>query len=137
MKKKKNKKRVIHCPACGRVAVLRDASYVYGKQSRGGHLYVCSQYPECDCYVTADEETMRPRGTLANGNLRHKRIETHRLFDQIWKQKIMSRSNAYKWIQDKFGLRADQAHIGYFSEYMCDALMKECKKALANHQSVC
>lgn len=135
MKKKKTKKRPIRCPVCGHVAVLRDASFVYGKRSRGGHLYVCSQYPKCDSYVTADETTLQPRGSLATGDLRHKRIETHRLFDQIWKRKIMSRPNAYKWIQDKFGLRAEHAHIGYFSSYMCDALMEECKKTLDNHRS--
>lgn len=137
MKNKKAKKRPIRCPVCGHVAVLRDASYVYGERSRGGHLYVCSRYPQCDCYVTVDDATMQPRGTLADADLRHKRIEAHRVFDQVWKQRIMSRANAYKWIQDKFCLRADQAHIGNFSTYMCDELIRECQKALDNHRTAC
>ena len=40
--------------------------------------------------------------TLANGDLRHKRIETHRMFDAIWKNGILSRKEAYRWMQDIF-----------------------------------
>lgn len=83
--KRKTKQQNVKCPYCGRPAILRDAAYVYKENALDKHLYVCSGYPECDSYVGVHAGTMKPKGTLANGDLRHKRIETHRLFDAIWK----------------------------------------------------
>ena len=50
---------------------------------------------------------------------------------------IMSRRNAYCWMRDRFGLSSEQAHIGCFSDYMCDALMAECRAVLENNQIAC
>ena len=123
----------IRCPYCGRSAVLRKASYVYKEKALDEYLYVCAGYPECDAYVGVHAGTMRPKGTLANGDLRHKRIETHRLFDAIWKYGILSRKEAYRWMQDIFCLPSSQAHIGQFSDYRCDRLKDECRKVLQNN----
>lgn len=65
-------------------------------------------------------------GTLADGNLRHKRILAHKAFDRLWKNGVMTKWQAYKWMQAKFGLSSDQAHIAKFSEYMCDQLIDAC-----------
>lgn len=43
----------------------------------------------------------------------------------------------YRWMSDKFGLKSHQAHIGNFSECMCDELMAECRKALRNNKIAC
>ena len=131
--KRKKKNPSIKCPYCGRTAVLRKASYVYKENARDEFLYVCSGYPSCDSYVGAHKGTLLPKGTLANGDLRHKRIEAHRLFDAIWKNGIFSRDSAYRWMQDKFALSSSQAHIAEFSEYRCDCLMDECRKVLSNN----
>lgn len=77
--------------------------------------------------------TMQPKGMLANGDLRHKRIETHRMFDAIWKNGILSRKEAYRWMQDIFALPSSQAHIGQFSDYRCDCLKAECRRVLENN----
>ena len=71
--------------------------------------------------------------SLADGDLRNLRIQAHRTFDMIWRNNIMTRKNAYRWIQDKFSLRSDQAHIGYFSEYMCHRLIDESRVVLENN----
>ena len=113
----KPKKKTIRCPYCGGTAVLRDAAYVYGTNPHGEQLYVCQHYPSCDAYVGVHKGTQTPKGTLADGDLRNLRIRAHRMFDMIWKNGILTRKNAYRWIQDKFSLRSDQAHIGNFSEY--------------------
>lgn len=81
--KRNNTPAKMRCPYCGKNAVLRKASYVYKEKALDEYLYVCAGYPECDAYVGVHAGTMRPKGTLANGDLRHKRIETHRLFDAI------------------------------------------------------
>lgn len=131
--KQKMKHLPVKCPYCGRQAILRNASYVYKENALDKYLYVCSGYPECDSYVGVHTNTLQPKGSLANGDLRHKRIETHRLFDAIWKNGIFSRKEAYRWMQDKFSLTSGQAHIGQFSEYLCDCLMDECHKVLKNN----
>ncbi len=128
------KKQRIRCPYCGSTAILRDASYVYGNHSKGGQLYVCSHYPACNAYVGVHPGTKIPKGTLANKTLRQKRILAHTIFDQIWKQGILSKQEAYRWIADTFCLSKRQAHIGNFSDYMCDQLIQESQKVLRyNH----
>ncbi len=131
--KRKMKQPEVKCPYCGQMAILHDASYVYKENALDKYLYVCSGYPECDAYVGVHAGSLRPKGSLANGDLRHKRIETHRLFDAIWKNGIFSRKEAYRWMQDTFSLNSSQAHIGQFSDYRCDCLMNECRKVLQNN----
>ena len=76
MKQKKS----IRCPYCGGTAVLRDASFVYGEKSYGGKVYVCSNYPKCDAYVGVHPGTRIPKGTLADQELRKKRMLAHQIF---------------------------------------------------------
>ena len=118
---------------CGGTAILRDASFVYGTHSHGGQVYVCSHYPSCNSYVGVHPGTKIPKGTLANRELRQKRIQAHRIFDQIWQQGILSKPEAYRWVADKFCLTDKQAHIGQFSNYMCDQLIRESADVLKNN----
>ena len=53
--------------------------------------------------------------------------------DQIWLNHIFTKSEAYRWIADKFCLTAKEAHIGEFSTYMCDQLILESMKILENN----
>ena len=115
------------------MAILHDASYVYKENALDEYLYVCIGYPETEAYEGVQAGSLIPKGSLANGDLRHKRIETHRLFDAIWKNGIFSRKEAYRWMQDTFSLNSSQAHIGQFSDYRCDCLMNECRKVLQNN----
>ena len=127
------KKQTIRCPYCGSPAILKDASYVYGHHSSGGKVYVCSHYPACDSYVGVHQGTSLPKGSLANRTLRKKRIQAHQIFDQLWRKGIFSREEAYRWIGDKFCLQTRHAHIGNFSDYMCDQLIQEASKVLQNN----
>lgn len=78
----------IHCPYCGSLAMLRPASAIHGLSdiSAGTYLYVCRRWPACDAYVTADRRTKQPLGTLANGDLRHKRILAHHALHSVQAQ---------------------------------------------------
>lgn len=60
------KQKPIRCPYCGSTAILKDASYVYGSKSKGGKVYVCSRYPECNSYVGVHPGTNIAKGTLAD-----------------------------------------------------------------------
>ena len=79
------KQKQIKCPYCHAHASLRPASLVYGAtpQAKGKYLYVCDRWPVCNAYVSAHERTLFPMGTLANGDLRHKRILAHRALKKL------------------------------------------------------
>ena len=64
--------------------------------------------------------TRKPKGTLADGDLRHKRILAHRLLNQITDQGIMGREAVYQWLAVRLGLSYEDTHIGYFSSDLCD-----------------
>ncbi len=131
------KRKAIKCPYCGAQAVLRSSTAVYSENARPGEfLYVCSRYPVCDSYVGAHRKSLLPMGSLANGDLRNKRIQAHKAFDRLWKHRIMEKWQAYWWMQAKFGLNNEQAHIAKFSEYMCDQLIRACNQALENNRLI-
>ena len=134
-KAKKNQQRVVRCPYCGAVAVIRPASEIYQDERRKDELYVCRNYPSCKAYVGIYPGTKTPMGVLANGDLRNLRIRAHRKFDRLWQSGIMSRQDAYRWMADYFCLPQKEAHIGMFSEYRCNELIKKCDSLLAPSQS--
>ena len=111
------KQKPIKCPYCHANASLRPASVVYGlnRRSQGKFLYLCDRWPACDAYVSAHDRTHRPMGTLANGDLRHKRILAHRALEQLRQSRHMEKWEVYIWLQAKLGLDERQAHIGQFS----------------------
>ena len=134
-KAKKNQQRVVRCPYCGAVAVIRPASEIYQDERRKDELYVCRNYPSCKAYVGIYPGTKTPMGVLANGDLRNLRIRAHRKFDRLWQSGIMSRQDAYRWMADYFCLPQKEAHIGMFSEYRCNELIKKCDSLSALSQS--
>lgn len=130
-------KRLLYCPYCGSIAILKSDAYIYGPQKcRGEKVYVCSHYPICDSYVSVHKGTTTPRGTLANKKLRKKRVEAHLVFDQLWKRGIFTRSEAYQWMADSFSLTSEQAHIGLFGEYMCDQLIQMANSVLKSNNKI-
>ena len=114
--KKKQQNEKLYCPYCGGLAVLRPAEYVYGERNLNpdNYLYVCSGYPSCDSYIGVHKKSMRPMGTLANGDLRHKRIEAHRALNKVVQAGIMTKHGAYIWLQNRLCLREKDMHIGMF-----------------------
>lgn len=133
-KKKRTSQVSMRCPYCGRPVQLRPASYVYGEDNLDpqGFLYVCNGYPDvCDAYVGVHKKSGRPMGTLANGELRHKRIEAHRALNQIWKEGYMTKHGAYIWLQNRLNLRKKDMHIGMFSDYLCMETIRECSQLVA------
>lgn len=123
----------IKCPYCGGNGVLKKATDVYGNNALEEYIYVCSNYPECDSYVGVHKGTMIPKGTMANGDLRNKRIKVHKVFDFVWKSGIMTRKEAYRWLSYTLCLPFGKTHIGSFSEYMCDKTIELCEKILKNN----
>lgn len=120
----------IKCPYCGSQALLRPESVVYGKETSNpdAKLYVCARYPACDAYVSAHRHDLHPMGTLADKSLRRKRIEAHAALRQLWESGLMSKSEAYYWLQVQMGLPQEEAHIAKFSDFRCEQVIRLCRK---------
>lgn len=118
----------IKCPYCGSRAFLRPASVVYGAKAinPAAPYYVCARYTACDAYVAAHKDTRMPMGTLADKNLRCKRIEAHKAFNRLWESGLMSKKQAYRWLQASLALPEQEAHIGRFSTFRCEQVIQMC-----------
>lgn len=125
-----------YCPYCGGKIVLRSADGIYKDNSKGVMLYVCSNYPACDAYVRVHEGTMKPVGTLANGNLRKLRNTAHHYFNKLYESGVMTKDEAYSWLAYMISAPKSQAHIGYLGEYYCNVVIEESKKLLASSKSL-
>lgn len=123
------KKYNLKCPYCGAPAICRPACSVYGTDAidRGRYLYVCSRWPACDAYVSAHKKNRKPMGTLANRSLRRKRILAHQALKSLQKERHMNKWAAYVWLQAKLDLDESYAHIGMFSEQMCEKVISLCR----------
>ena len=113
------------CRYCGGVIRSVPAETVYGASTnrlgmKNERIYQCQN---CNARVGCHKGTNRPLGNVANEVLRLKRIETHQVFDSLWKQRHMSRTAAYKWLAKQMGLSEGTAHIGGFE-------MDQCQKAI-------
>ncbi len=124
------KKTTIRCPYCGAEAKLRPASVVYGDATidRSAFIYLCDRYPKCDAYVYAHPQKKTPLGTLANGDLRNKRIRAHHAINGLLKSGIMSKKDVYYWLSNKLGLPIELTHIGMFGDYMCESVIRLCSE---------
>ena len=69
-------------------------------------------------------------GSLANKNLRYKRILAHEALEELRQIRHMETWAVYVWLQMKLELTPDKAHIGMFSEEMCDHLISVCRESM-------
>lgn len=118
----------IRCPYCGAQAVLRPAAWI-GKTKpcyEGQKFYVCARYPVCDSYVAAHSKSELPMGSLADRRLRWLRRDAHEALDQFCKKQNKDRSDGYLWLGTQFGIPAEDAHIGKFSEFRCKEVIRMC-----------
>lgn len=113
----------MHCPYCNEVAEFLTSKEFYGRDY-GTNIYVCKP---CDAYVGTNGNTKKALGTLAKRELRELRKRAHFLFDPLWRQKKMTRNEAYKWLQKNMDLSPDKAHIGMFNEEQCKELIQKIK----------
>jgi len=118
------------CRYCGGAVRLVSASKVYGPAAAarlGIERQSFYQCQNCNARVGCHPGSTRPLGNLANEALRMKRMETHHVFDSFWKERGMSRTQAYKWMAKKMRL-SELAHIGGFEIDRCQKLIKLCEK---------
>ena len=82
-------------------------------------FYVCSGYPECNAYVSANQKNNRPLGTMADGELRNLRIQAHRALREIWTQGYMTKNSTYHWLSGKLALSGEGNTCCHVCTYRC------------------
>lgn len=115
----------VKCPYCGGNAVSTTGKHVYPHRNDLTEklFYICMP---CLAFVGCHPGTKKPLGTLANSELRKMRLEAHKTFDPIWKEKLMSRTEAYLWLGDK--LNKKEVHIGSSDIELCQQIIKLSKE---------
>lgn len=109
------------CPYCGATSKVADDTVIYGHHY--GYIYLCSNWPKCDAFVGIHKGTSRPKGTLANAELREARKAAHYWFDQLWQSGKIKRKDAYQFLADVLRIPVNKCHIGMFD-------LKQCKNVV-------
>jgi ssDNA-binding Zn-finger/Zn-ribbon topoisomerase 1 len=104
----------LRCGDCGAPMEVRPSKF--------GCFYGCVKWPDCNGTHGAHPDG-KPKGIPANKATREARVRAHFVFDKVWKERLKSRREAYRWMRDAMGLSASQAHIGRFDRDQCDHLM--------------
>lgn len=121
----------VRCKCCGIAAKLVTGAVIYPHR-RDLAQYLFWLCEKCGAYVGCHAGTDRPKGSLANAELRKARVEAHRSFDALWQSGEMSRHQAYRWLQDVLDVPERRCHIAMFDLRNCCRVMLavETKKGL-------
>lgn len=108
---------MIICQKCMRKAELVTGEYIYSfnKKYKDNNYYICMT---CGDYVGCHKGTTKALGTLANSELREKRIRVHKAFDLIWNS-TASRKKAYIYLAEELNIPLAKCHIGLFNLDLC------------------
>lgn len=113
------------CPECEAPMVLKPGAF--------GLFYGCTKWPDCNGTHGAHQDTGEPLGVPATRDVKQARIEAHEVFDTLWRNNpSMSRDAAYRWMREKMGLSAEEAHIGRFDKMQCERLIALVEDEFAN-----
>lgn len=117
------------CKCGGHVALVNNSA-IYNGRSYGEwpYAYYCE---DCDSYVGLHPQTDIPLGTLADKETREARNACKKVFEPIWRNKLMSRSKAYQWLAKRMGIDVDQCHFGLFDARQCYHAAEICKELSA------
>jgi hypothetical protein len=91
------------------------------------YFYGCSRHPKCAGSLPANPDGS-PRGAPRKKSLQKARNAAHTSFDTLWKEKHISRTKAYKWLQEVMGLRPEDAHMYQMTEEQCATVISMVKQ---------
>ncbi len=106
------------CPYCNCSASLVKGCEIYPHRAELAEQFywIC---PQCKAYSGCHKGQGRPRGTLANEELRQLRRKVHWLFDPMWKNTGIKREDGYVWLARKLNIPLQCCHIGLFDVELC------------------
>lgn len=119
------------CPYCNAVSelVLGRRIYPHIPKIHDKKYYLCAP---CKAWVGCHPDSDTPLGTLADAYLRAARSEAHKAFDTIWRQSVMSRTQAYAWLSKEMNVPPAKCHIGMFDMDQCRRVVALCSSAFLN-----
>lgn len=126
-----NRDLVIYCGDCGSRAELKDSAVIYGRSF--GLVWICTSFPTCNSYVGCHAGSSRPKGTLANAEVRQWRKQAHAAFDALWLKALkgpLGRGTAYARLAFHFSESA--VHIGESDGPRCQAIIEWSRQELKN-----
>lgn len=103
------------CPYCGAEATFETGAVIYPHRRDLASKVFWACLP-CAAWTGCHPGTNKRMGRLANAETRQLKMAAHQVFDPIWKSKRMSRTKAYKWLQEQTGLSERECHIGWMSD---------------------
>ncbi len=134
----KSKEYEVFCPYCGAKARLVKARDIYGAKAVEPEewMYACRNFKNgCDAYVTTHHGTTIPKGSLANSELRNKRIKVHQKIDQVVRTKAgLGKSMVYDLLCDHFSLPLHQFHVGSSDLYYCTEAIRFLDEIITNQK---
>lgn len=100
------------CNLCNGEVEYIENSKIYGKSYGSGYCYHCKK---CGAYVgTNKNKPIQALGILANKEMRDWKTYCHNIFDRIWRNQVMTRTDAYKWLSNILDIPFKDCHFGYF-----------------------
>lgn len=119
------------CPNCGAAVELVGNEKVYGRPYGEWPWTFRCVNDACDSYVGLHPFTGIPLGTLANAEMRDARKRAKAVFNPLWEEGDMSRSEAYAWLAGELGIaNVEECHIGWFGVERCEAVRVVCGRRL-------
>lgn len=106
------------CPYCKSSTEVVSETDIYGKEYKDRMMIRCRNYKVCDSYVGCDDNGIT-LGRLASKKLRSAKMEAHKYFDKLWKERLIERSKAYEDLADYLELPDKYCHIGMFNVDTC------------------
>jgi len=83
-----------------------------------------------DHYVGTYADNKTSLGRLADAELRKWKNKGHNIFDPLWKEKIVfkSQSEAYAWLSQKMSVTLKHTHFGMFTIEQCQQAIYFCEQ---------
>lgn len=88
--------------------VYGDKIYPHRPDLYSKAFYLC---PVCGAYCGESPDPSNPRSP-AGPSTRQARIEAHKMFDKLWREGLMTKSGAYRWLSGVMGIPTSRCHIG-------------------------
>lgn len=97
----------IICPKCGQVAKRTQTKY-------GIRNYCCNLWSWGNA-------------PLVDKRTHNARKRAHENFDILWKSKLLTRAEAYKWLAKSMNLSGKKCHIKLFDYEKCKRVIRLCR----------
>lgn len=122
----------VECPYCSHRVVIMHHRDIYSGRvySDWPWMYVCDH---CGARVGMHPFTAIPLGTLADDKLRSERSRCKPAFEDIWKNGLMQRTEAYRWLANQLGIPVEECHFGLFDADLCQRALTACVRYHRTH----